>query len=142
MKYRLRSVVVAAALASSSLALPVVAHAVTSASQPAPVSLPETSSTEKPSRANIEITPRDGSAGVPLRDGVSVTVHDGQLTSVEMRSISVGKVISGRISPDGKNWRPDISLARGTEYSIKVVAKSHMDDGVVTGESNFRTVDA
>ncbi|UQX02690.1 Ig-like domain-containing protein [Streptomyces sp. RerS4] len=74
------------------------------------------------SKAKIVISPKDGSANVALNDGANVTVSDGTLTKVELKS-SEGAAVAGKISADGKSWKPDTALKRSTKYALAATAK-------------------
>ncbi|MFF5702313.1 Ig-like domain-containing protein [Streptomyces sp. NPDC012794] len=74
------------------------------------------------SKARIAITPKDGSANVPLNDGTNVAVSDGTLTKVELKS-SDGTPVAGKIAGDGKSWKPDAALKRSTKYALTATAK-------------------
>ncbi|MEU9032293.1 Ig-like domain-containing protein [Streptomyces sp. NPDC048383] len=74
------------------------------------------------SKAKIEITPKDGSTNIALNDAATVTVSDGKLTQVELKS-SEGAVVAGKIAADGKTWKPDAALKRSTKYALAATAK-------------------
>ncbi|MEU9376577.1 Ig-like domain-containing protein [Streptomyces sp. NPDC048255] len=74
------------------------------------------------SKARIAIAPKDGSTNVPLNDGAGVTVSDGTLTKVELKT-SEGAAVAGKIAADGKSWKPDAALKRSTKYALAATAK-------------------
>ncbi|MFF5446150.1 Ig-like domain-containing protein [Streptomyces sp. NPDC012888] len=74
------------------------------------------------SKARIVITPKDGATNVGLNSDAAVTVTDGTLTKVEMKS-SEGAAVTGKISADGKSWKPEGALKRSTKYSLAATAK-------------------
>ena len=74
------------------------------------------------SKAKIVITPKDGSTNIALNDAANVTVSDGKLTQVELKS-SEGAVVAGKIAADGKSWKPDAALKRSTKYALAATAK-------------------
>ncbi|MCX5194778.1 Ig-like domain-containing protein [Streptomyces sp. NBC_00249] len=75
------------------------------------------------SKARIAIAPKDGSTNVALNDGANVTVSDGTLTKVELKSTEGGAVVAGKIAADGKSWKPDTALKRSTKYALAATAK-------------------
>ncbi|MEV8536786.1 Ig-like domain-containing protein [Streptomyces sp. NPDC051211] len=74
------------------------------------------------SKARIAITPKDGATNVGLNSDTTVTVSDGTLTKVEMKS-SEGTAVAGKISADGKSWKPQAALKRSTKYALSATAK-------------------
>ncbi|MFH7593782.1 Ig-like domain-containing protein [Streptomyces racemochromogenes] len=74
------------------------------------------------SKAKIAITPKDGATNIATTDGASVTVSDGTLTKVELKS-SDGTAVEGKIAADGKSWKPDAALKRSTKYALSATAK-------------------
>ncbi|MEW1633773.1 Ig-like domain-containing protein [Streptomyces sp. NPDC093801] len=74
------------------------------------------------SKAKIAITPKDGATNIATTDGASVAVSDGTLTKVELKS-SDGAAVAGKISADGKSWKPDAALKRSTKYALAATAK-------------------
>ncbi|MFC6983871.1 L,D-transpeptidase [Streptomyces cirratus] len=74
------------------------------------------------SKARIAITPKDGATNIGLNDATSVTVSDGTLTKVELKS-SEGADVPGKIAADGKSWKPDAALKRSTKYALSASAK-------------------
>lgn len=74
------------------------------------------------SKARIAIAPKDGATNVPLNDGAGVTVSDGTLTNVELKT-SEGAAVAGKIAADGKSWKPDAALKRSTKYALAATAK-------------------
>ncbi|KJY36572.1 MULTISPECIES: L,D-transpeptidase [Streptomyces] len=74
------------------------------------------------SKAKIAITPKDGATNIATTDGASVTVSDGTLTKVELKS-SDGAAVEGKIAADGKSWKPAGALKRSTKYALSATAK-------------------
>ncbi|MEU3406284.1 Ig-like domain-containing protein [Streptomyces sp. NPDC006670] len=74
------------------------------------------------SKAKIAITPKDGATNIATTDGASVTVSDGTLTKVELKSPD-GTAVEGKIAADGKSWKPDGALKRSTKYALAATAK-------------------
>ncbi len=75
------------------------------------------------SAARITITPKDRATNVGINHGTLVSVTGGTLVKVSMTKASGGAAVSGRISADGTNWRPDHQLARSTAYRISATAQ-------------------
>jgi len=76
----------------------------------------------KTSTAQLTVTPKDGATDVALKDGLSVTVASGKLTSVEVTDKS-GKAVPGAISADGLSWKPTEGLVVGMVYKVNALAK-------------------
>ncbi len=74
------------------------------------------------SKARITITPKDGATNVGLNDSASVTVSDGTLTNVELKT-SEGTAVAGKIAADGKSWKPAAALKRSVKYALAATAK-------------------
>lgn len=74
------------------------------------------------SDAKITISPKAGTTQARVADGAKVTVTGGTLTSVTMTSKATGHRIAGSISADRTSWKPDVTLARGTQYTIAAAA--------------------
>ncbi|MFC5907685.1 L,D-transpeptidase [Streptacidiphilus monticola] len=72
-------------------------------------------------QAVVTLTPGDGATDVPARGGVQVTVRDGRLTQVTLRSDD-GSAVLGTLAADGASWRPDGKLAPETRYTLDAVA--------------------
>ncbi|CAM5674318.1 Lipoprotein OS=Streptomyces aurantiogriseus OX=66870 GN=GCM10010251_36590 PE=4 SV=1 [Streptomyces aurantiogriseus] len=73
----------------------------------------------------IRITPEDGTKEARPENGLRVRVPDGRLESVKVVKSQDAQesVVPGRISADGRNWRPDEKrLALAARYTIDVVA--------------------
>ncbi|MFR9797106.1 L,D-transpeptidase [Streptomyces sp. MS06] len=74
---------------------------------------------------SIRVTPRDGSKGVRPDRPLRVEVPDGRLESVKVvRSQDAQESpVPGRVSADGRSWRPDAHrLALAAAYTVDVVA--------------------
>ncbi|MER5809461.1 Ig-like domain-containing protein [Streptomyces sp. NPDC002033] len=74
------------------------------------------------SKARIAITPKDGATNIGLNDATNVTVSDGTLTKVELKTTD-GTAVAGKISTDGKSWKPEGALKRSTKYALAATAK-------------------
>lgn len=74
------------------------------------------------SKARIAITPKDGATNIGLNDATNVTVSDGTLTKVELKTTD-GTAVPGKITADGKSWKPDGALKRSTKYALAATAK-------------------
>ncbi|MCX5171617.1 L,D-transpeptidase [Streptomyces antibioticus] len=73
----------------------------------------------------IRVTPADGTKGVRPGAGLRVAVPDGRLESVKVvRSQDAQETaVPGRISADGRSWRPDDDrLALAARYTVDAVA--------------------
>ncbi len=73
------------------------------------------------SKAQITVTPKDGDTKASINSSAAVTVSNGTLTQVEMKSAD--GPVPGKISADGKSWKPDAKLKRGTKYTLSATAK-------------------
>jgi lipoprotein-anchoring transpeptidase ErfK/SrfK len=78
---------------------------------------------EQASDAKITVTPKSGSTGAKTHGAVKVSVTGGTLTSVTMTSRTTGHHIPGTLSADKKSWKPSVTLARGTQYTIAANAE-------------------
>ncbi|MGH4033848.1 L,D-transpeptidase [Actinomycetota bacterium Odt1-20B] len=93
---------------------------------------------KKTSAAQIKISPKNGSDNASINSDAKVTVSDGTLTDVTMKT-DAGTVVSGQISGDKKSWKPAKQLERATKYTIVATAKD--SDGRKAHEnSSFTTV--
>ncbi|WP_206307016.1 Ig-like domain-containing protein [Streptomyces sp. F001] len=77
---------------------------------------------QKSSQAQIEITPKDGSANASINNSAAVTVSKGTLTEVTMTT-SDGTAVEGEISADKKSWKPTVQLERSTTYKVAATAQ-------------------
>ncbi|MFD7403888.1 Ig-like domain-containing protein [Streptomyces sp. NPDC059866] len=77
---------------------------------------------QKSSQAQIEITPKDGSANASINNSAAVTVSKGKLTEVTMTT-SDGTAVEGEISADKKSWKPTVQLERSTTYKVAATAQ-------------------
>ena len=74
----------------------------------------------------IRVTPRDGAKGVRPAGGLRVRVAAGRLESVKVVKSQDAREsrVPGRISADGRSWRPDDGrLALAARYTVDVVAR-------------------
>ncbi|MFI8826035.1 Ig-like domain-containing protein [Streptomyces sp. NPDC053431] len=93
---------------------------------------------QKTSKAQITISPKNGSQNASINDDAKVTVADGKLTEVTMTSAE-GETVKGEIAADGLSWTPSGQLKRGTVYKIAATAKDA--DGLEAHENaSFTTV--
>ena len=76
----------------------------------------------------IEVTPGNGARGVEADDELRVSVPDGGLERVRVTRKSRGAAhrLPGRLSSDGRTWRPTApgrKLKLGSRYTVDVVAQ-------------------
>ncbi|MDQ8704130.1 Ig-like domain-containing protein [Streptomyces sp. LHD-70] len=74
------------------------------------------------STAQIKITPKNGENKASINNAAKVTVSDGKLTEVAMKTTD-GTEVAGSLAADKKSWKPDAQLERGTTYKVTAVAK-------------------
>ncbi|MDI3419599.1 L,D-transpeptidase [Streptomyces luteolus] len=74
------------------------------------------------SAAQIKITPKNGENKASINNAAKVTVSDGTLTEVAMKTTD-GTEVAGSLAADKKSWKPDAQLERGTTYKVTAVAK-------------------
>ncbi|MFM9372140.1 Ig-like domain-containing protein [Streptomyces sp. Da 82-17] len=74
------------------------------------------------STAQIKITPKNGENKASINNAAKVTVSDGTLTEVEMKTAD-GTEVAGSLAADKKSWKPDAQLERGTTYKVTAVAE-------------------
>ncbi len=91
----------------------------------------------KVSAAVLDISPKDGAAGV-APGALQVSVAGGRLTTVRVTDRD-GREIAGATSADGGSWLPAAPLAVGTSYKVSAQAA---DAGglVATADSSFTTL--
>ncbi|QEV22482.1 L,D-transpeptidase [Streptomyces alboniger] len=77
---------------------------------------------KKTSAAQIRIAPKNGSDNASINSAAKVSVSDGTLTAVTMKT-GAGKAVAGQISADKKSWKPSAQLERATKYEISATAK-------------------
>ncbi|WP_030615907.1 L,D-transpeptidase [Streptomyces achromogenes] len=92
----------------------------------------------KTSTAKIAISAKDGSTGASI-NATGVKVSDGKLTEVKMTVAGSGQAVPGAISADGRTWKPEQRLERGTKYEINVTAKDP-EGRTAAANSIFTTV--
>jgi lipoprotein-anchoring transpeptidase ErfK/SrfK len=93
---------------------------------------------KKSSKADITITPKDGSSNASINNSAAVTVSKGTLTSVTMTTAD-GTAVAGALSADKTSWKPSVQLERSTTY--KVAAEAKDSAGLVAHENaSFTTV--
>ncbi|MCF3118857.1 L,D-transpeptidase family protein [Streptomyces arenae] len=93
---------------------------------------------KKSSAAQIKIAPKNGSDNASINSAAKVTVSDGTLTKVTMKS-DAGTAVAGQISADKKSWKPSGQLERATKYEISATATD--SEGLKAHEnSTFTTV--
>ncbi|MFJ2767576.1 Ig-like domain-containing protein [Streptomyces sp. NPDC087300] len=77
---------------------------------------------KKTSAARIKIAPKNGSDNASINSAAKVTVSDGTLSDVTMKT-DAGKTVAGQIAADKKSWKPSAQLERATKYEISATAK-------------------
>ncbi|MEV7387853.1 MULTISPECIES: Ig-like domain-containing protein [unclassified Streptomyces] len=93
---------------------------------------------KKSSKADITITPKDGSDSASINNSAAVTVSKGTLTGVTMTT-ATGTAVAGTLSADKTSWKPNAQLERSTTY--KVAAEAKDSAGLVAHENaTFTTV--
>ncbi|MFJ8152138.1 Ig-like domain-containing protein [Streptomyces sp. NPDC094468] len=93
---------------------------------------------KKSSKADITITPKDGSDNASINNSAAVTVSKGTLTGVTMTTAD-GTAVAGALSADKRTWKPSVQLERSTTY--KVAAEAKDSAGLVAHENaSFTTV--
>ncbi|AYC38934.1 L,D-transpeptidase 2 OS=Streptomyces griseorubiginosus OX=67304 GN=ldtB_5 PE=4 SV=1 [Streptomyces griseorubiginosus] len=93
---------------------------------------------KKSSKAEIKITPKDGTDNASINNSAAVTVSKGTLTDVTMTTAD-GTKVAGQLSADRTSWKPDAQLERSTTY--KVAAEAKDADGLAAHENaSFTTV--
>ncbi|WP_245796617.1 L,D-transpeptidase [Actinacidiphila alni] len=112
-----------------------------SASASAQAKKEDAAAAKQASDAKITIAPKDGSTGASIHNDAKVTVAGGTLTSVTMTSKATGNKIPGTISADRTSWRPDVALARGTQYTISAAA-TDAKGRAAAANGTFATVSA
>ncbi|MEU2546351.1 Ig-like domain-containing protein [Streptomyces roseolus] len=76
---------------------------------------------QKTSKAQITISPENGSQNASINNDAKVAVTEGKLTEVTMTS-SEGTAVKGEIAADGLSWKPAGQLERATVYKIAATA--------------------
>ena len=91
----------------------------------------------KVSAAVLDISPKDGAAGV-VPGALKVSVAGGKLTTVHVTDKD-GREVAGAVAADGGTWLPSAPLAVGTAYRVNAQAA---DAGglVATADSSFTTL--
>ncbi|MBZ4321903.1 L,D-transpeptidase family protein [Streptomyces sp. SCA2-4] len=95
----------------------------------------------RPVAGLIRVTPRDGARDVRAADRFEVRVRQGRLERVRAVRIRDGvrRPVAGRISADGRRWRPAASrVALATRYAVDVVARDAAGHRA-TEHAEFRT---
>lgn len=93
---------------------------------------------QKTSKAQIAISPKNGTDNASINNDAKVTVTNGTLTEVTMTTAE-GKSVEGEMSPDKLSWKPTGQLKRATVYKIAATAKDA--DGLEAHENtSFTTV--
>ncbi|MER5735985.1 Ig-like domain-containing protein [Streptomyces sp. NPDC002262] len=93
---------------------------------------------QKTSKAQITISPENGSQNASINNAAKVAVTEGKLTEVTMTSAE-GTEIKGEIAADGLSWKPAGQLERATVYKIAATAVDA--EGLEAHEnSSFTTV--
>ncbi|MEU9856664.1 Ig-like domain-containing protein [Streptomyces sp. NPDC047974] len=76
---------------------------------------------QKTSKAQIAISPENGSQNASINKDAKVAVTEGKLTEVTMTSAE-GTSVKGEIAADGLSWKPTGQLERATVYKIAATA--------------------
>ncbi|MFE5797003.1 Ig-like domain-containing protein [Streptomyces sp. NPDC056503] len=76
---------------------------------------------QKTSKAQITISPENGSQNASINNAAKVAVTEGKLTEVTMTSAE-GTAVKGEIAADGLSWKPTGQLERATVYKIAATA--------------------
>ncbi|NML53024.1 L,D-transpeptidase [Streptomyces sp. R302] len=93
---------------------------------------------QKTSKAQITISPENGSQNASINNAAKVAVTEGKLTEVTMTSTE-GTAVKGEIAADGLSWKPTGQLERATVYKIAATAVDA--EGLEAHEnSSFTTV--
>ncbi len=93
---------------------------------------------QKTSKAQITISPENGSQNASINNDAKVAVTEGKLTEVSMTSAE-GTTVKGEIAADGLSWKPTGQLERATVYKIAATAVDA--EGMEAHEnSSFTTV--
>ncbi|NBM18861.1 Ig-like domain-containing protein [Streptomyces sp. GC420] len=88
--------------------------------------------------ATIRITPEDRSDNASI-NATAVKVSGGKLTEVELTTAQDGQEVPGKISADGKSWKPADQLERATQYELTATARD-TKGRESTQRSTFTTV--
>jgi lipoprotein-anchoring transpeptidase ErfK/SrfK len=86
----------------------------------------------------MSITPASGAVDVGPLEDVGVTATSGTLTDVRMTN-EQGRVVAGRMSADGRTWRPAEPLGYGRDYVLSATGRG-TNATVQTQTSRFSTV--
>ncbi|MFB7369986.1 Ig-like domain-containing protein [Streptomyces sp. NPDC056222] len=93
---------------------------------------------QKTSKAQISISPKNGTANASINNDAKVTVTNGTLSEVTMTTAE-GASVEGEMSADKLSWKPTGQLKRATVYKIAATAKDA--DGLEAHENtSFTTV--
>ncbi|MEU9700884.1 Ig-like domain-containing protein [Streptomyces sp. NPDC047981] len=93
---------------------------------------------QKTSKAQISISPKNGTTNASINNDAKVSVTEGTLTEVTLTTAE-GTAVKGEISADGKSWKPTGALKRATVYKLAATAKDA--DGLEAHENaSFTTV--
>jgi len=88
-------------------------------------------------RAQLSVTPANGSRGVKPDGGVTVSASNGKISNVTVTS--KGQHVPGSLNPAGTKWRSNWPLETGARYSI-IATATGTDGKTVTQTSTFRTL--
>jgi lipoprotein-anchoring transpeptidase ErfK/SrfK len=86
----------------------------------------------------LVIAPESGAVDVGPLDEVRVTATSGTLTDVRMTN-EQGRVVAGRMTPDGRAWQPAEPLGYGRDYVLSATGRG-TNGTVQTQTSRFSTV--
>ncbi|WP_418952430.1 L,D-transpeptidase [Streptomyces albireticuli] len=92
----------------------------------------------KPSKAVVEIAPKDGAKDVATSGALKVTAAQGKLTSVKVADAK-GRTVEGKITGGGSAWEPTAHLAASAKYTVDALAKD--EDGRTSAKhASFTTL--
>ncbi|MFH8984808.1 L,D-transpeptidase [Streptomyces varsoviensis] len=81
----------------------------------------------RPPEEVITVVPRDGARGVRAADALTVDAPGGKLERVRVAAVADGdeRTVPGRISADGRRWRPTgpAGLRLAAKYTVDAVAR-------------------
>jgi lipoprotein-anchoring transpeptidase ErfK/SrfK len=81
-----------------------------------------------------------GKTDVPVDTLLTVSAHDGRLSTVDVTGSGEAGALTGAIAGDGSTWKADDRLEPGTTYTVKASVSG--DDGeLVTKRQKFTTQD-
>jgi lipoprotein-anchoring transpeptidase ErfK/SrfK len=88
-------------------------------------------------RAELTISPANGSTNVAPGEGITVTASHGRIERVSVRS--AGDPVTGSLGPGGSTWRSEWTLGVSQRYTVTATAFDSAAHSV-TATSSFRTL--